>query len=167
MYAVTRRCLLALLASCLGGTALVAQAPPASAGSAAPVCSYRRCALGIAPAWNGLVVVRGVQEERVANLGFFRAGSLDHVFAGNDSAQVVARRAVRVRRVAAVFTDAGALLMAYAAVRLTRAGPLSDTDKALGLTGVASFGVSVPLHFSADGLLSRAIWWRNADFGAP
>src|SRR5512132_1132708 len=34
-------------------------------------CRYERCALGIAPRWDGLAVVRGTSGERVATLHFF------------------------------------------------------------------------------------------------
>ena len=34
-------------------------------------------------------------------------------------------------------------------------------SKVLTITGAASVGISVPLHFAADGMLSRAVWWHN------
>ncbi len=133
--------------------------------TAAPApCTYQRCALGIAPAWNGLVVTRGISQEQVANLGFFWSGSLDRVFAGNDSALAQGRRAVRVRRIAAVLTDAGAVGLAFAGARAVSRGSLTSTDRVVAMVGGAAFAVSVPLQFAADGLLSRAVWWRNAEY---
>lgn len=130
---------------------------------AAP-CSYTRCALGIVPAWNGLVVTRGVEQTRVGNLGFFRTRSLTPLFAGSDSAVAYGNRAVRVRRVAALLTDAGGVALAYGAVRAIAAGRLDGNDRLVVVTGGAAFAVSVPLQFAADGLLSRAIWWKNAEY---
>jgi hypothetical protein len=34
-------------------------------------------------------------------------------------------------------------------------------SRVLTVTGAASVGISVPLHFAADGMLSRAVWWHN------
>jgi hypothetical protein len=144
---------------------VVARAPRAGA-QAAPAgdCTYTRCALGIAPVWNGLALVRGAGNERVANLGFLWTGSLHAVFAGNDSATVYARRAVRTRRTAAVFTDGGALLLAAALYKRVSDGELTSSAKALAIAGGAAFAVSVPLQFRADGHLSRAVWWHNAQY---
>lgn len=145
-------------------------APSARAQSAhgqpAPVgeCSYEHCALGISPVWNGLLVTQGVEQKQVANLGFFWTRSLDEVFAGTDSALAYGRRAVKVRRTAAILTDLGALALGFAAVRAAQDGSLDHGAKAVAIAGVASFGASVPLQFAADGLLSRAIWWRNARY---
>ena len=108
------------------------RAQPAAAVHSFPLhlsipCSYETCALGIAPAWNGLDVVLGATGARVASLGFFLPRDIAPTFAGSDSAMRYAVRAVSVRRVAAV-------------------------------------AISVPLQFSADGLLSRAVWWHNARY---
>lgn len=158
-----RRRLPALVVATLGvllstSSALSAQAAPPER------CTYRRCALGIVPAWNGLLVTRGEAHQPVGNLGFFWAGSLDRHFAGSDSARGYARRAVKVRRVAAVFTDAGALALGYAAVKVLTNGALRGDDRVIAVAGAAVFGVSVPLQFAADGLLSRAIWWQNTTY---
>ena len=124
-------------------------------------CPYVRCALGIAPAWNGLAVVRGAGGERVATLGFFRAGALP-VFAAHDSARYYAARAVRVRRIASVLTDVGALALVGGTVRAIGAGGLDRSGRVAMATGAAAFAVSVPLQFAADGHLARAVWWFNA-----
>lgn len=151
-----RRPLLAFIAILIGHSPVRAQ-PPGPASS----CNYARCALGIVPAWNGLLITRGASHERVANLGFFWAGSLDHVFAGSDSAVAYGRRAVRTRRAAAALTDLGALALGVASIRGLANGRLSTGDRAAAVAGAAAFAVSVPLQFAADGQLSRAIWWRN------
>lgn len=134
---------------------LPAQANPDS------TCAYTRCALGIAPVWNGLAVVRGTERQRVANLGFFFPRDVAPAFAGEDSALRHARRAVRVRRWAALFTDAGGALLGYGAVQQIRNGRLARSERAAAALGGASLAVSVPLQFGADGLLSRAVWWYN------
>jgi hypothetical protein len=149
------------------GLALTGTTAVAQSASVQGTCSYAQCALGIVPAWNGLLVTQGASHTRLANLGFFWTGSLDHVFAPNDSALAYGRRAVRVRRTAALLTDVGALALGYAAVRGLSNGRLNGGDRAVAIVGGATFAVSVPLQFSADGLLSRAVWWRNSRFAVP
>jgi hypothetical protein len=144
-----------------------------SAASSQPqtvrLCTYSRCALGIAPTWNGLAVVQGVDEQRVANLSFFWPRDIRRALstaagAGPDSATTNVRRAVRLRRVAAVFTDAGLVLGGYAVARAITNKRLNSSDRAFGITGAVAFAVSVPLQFAADGALSRAVWWYNSRF---
>jgi len=143
---------------------LCGAAPPVRAQAAAVLrdsvpsdsaCPYVRCALGIAPVWNGLAVVRGARGEPVATLGFFRARALP-LFAGHDSAAHYATRAVRVRGVASALTDGGALMLAVGAARALGAGRLDRGGRVLVAAGAATLGVSVPFH------LSRAVWWYNA-----
>jgi hypothetical protein len=140
---------------------------PPPAPTASPdrdgACTYERCALGIAPAWNGLLVVRGASGTRVANLGFFWPGTLAHVFSGADSAAWYAARAVRVRRGGALLTNVGGLLLGYAAARRATQERRPDV-RGLAIAGAAALAVSVPLQFAADGLLSRAVWWHNARY---
>src|SRR3982751_7004456 len=63
------------------------------------VCTYHECALGIAPTWNGLAVVRGTGGPRVANLHFFWPADISPALRGDpfargaDSAAASARRA--------------------------------------------------------------------------
>ena len=138
--------------------------PLALARAQDSACTYARCALAIAPVWNGLDVVRGTDARRVAGLGFFWTGDIAHAVAGNDSAVVYAVRAVRVRRMAAVFTDVGAMALGYAVARRLHNGSFSGADRGVFIAGGAAFGVSVPLQFTADGLLSRSLWWFNGAF---
>lgn len=146
-------------------------APHAVAGQtaspAAPPCDYAACALNVVPAWNGLAVVRGADEERVALLGFFRARALDHVFAGDTAALMLARRAVRTRRIAAALTDLGAVLLVTGATLAITDDGVDGTTAALLAAGAVSLGVSVPLQFAADGHLSRAVWRFNRRFARP
>src|SRR4051812_41414824 len=103
---IFRPLLLAALC-CLGSAPLRAQDLSETTSSGAGArrdCVYRRCALGIAPIWSGLAVVRGAERSQVANLHFFWPGRIDAAFIG-DSALSYASRAVRTRRVAAVLTD--------------------------------------------------------------
>jgi hypothetical protein len=145
-------------------------APPAASGQshATATCDYARCGLSIAPRWNGLAVVSGAQSEHVVNLNFFWARDIAPAFSapgiGSDSAVVHARRAVRVRRVAAALTNSGVALIGVAGVRAIIAGSVRTGDTPLLVAGGAAMVVSLPLHFRADGALSRAIWWYNRRF---
>jgi hypothetical protein len=141
-----------------------------SAVEAAPhdsVCSYRACALGIAPAWNGLAVVRGTDGPRVANLHFFWPADIstalrgDPLARGADSAASSARRAITLRRAGAALTDLGVVATGVAVVSGLRARHLRTRERAVGGLGFAAILVSVPLQFAADGALSRAVWWHN------
>lgn len=148
--------------------------PLASATSGAHAdtgCTYQRCALGIAPRWNGLAVVRGRAGVRVANLHFFWPHDVSAALAGPDatavgadSARASARRAVRLRRMGAVLTDGGIALVASAAAGAIAAGHTRRSDRLLAGAGAAVLGLSVPLQFAADGALSRAVWWHNARY---
>jgi hypothetical protein len=146
------------LAVCAGVALLMAT--PLAAQRVAPDCTYHACALGIAPVWNGLDVVQGADGTAVASLGFFWPRSVRGAFAGNDSATAYAVRALRVRRAAALLTDVGALALAYATVRQLDGG-LPRRDAVIAAAGAGAFALSVPLQFSADHLLSRAVWWHN------
>jgi hypothetical protein len=154
-----------VLAGLLTIAAVVGPAPlGAQAAGAVPsdsACTYEQCALSIAPVWNGLAVVRGAAAERVANLGFFWAGPLLRAFPGADSAAWYGARAVHVRRTAAVLTDVGGLLVVYALGRRVGSERLSRDAQVALAAGAAAVAVSVPLHFVADGHLSRAVWWHN------
>lgn len=163
-----------LLAAMVLGAASLFRASPlraqttvaaATSPSADSACSYARCALGIAPTWSGLNVVRGADGTRVAGLGFFWPRDLAPVFAGRDSAARYAARAVRVRRGGAALTDAGILLLGYAVARQIGTSGLRRGDRVAAGAGVAAMAASVPLQFAADGLLSRAVWWHNTRFG--
>ena len=154
--------------------ALVLCAAPLRAQPAAPAlppesslpapCSYESCAFGIAPAWNGLDVVLGATGARVASLGFFLPRDISATFTGSDSALKYAARAVSVRRAGAVLTDIGALLLGYAAIRQLGGSTSQQSNRIAAAAGAAALAISVPLQFSADGLLSRAVWWHNARY---
>jgi hypothetical protein len=98
---------------------MIARAAGAQGGGvrATDACAYRACALGIAPTWNGLMVVSGSDEAPVANLNFFLPRDIAPVLRGDaaavgaDSAQAHAARAVRLRRTAAVLTDLGGVAL--------------------------------------------------------
>lgn len=127
-------------------------------------CTYRRCALAVVPAWNGLDLVRGEREERVGRLGFLWTRDVSPAFTRDPRALEFAKRAVRTRRTAAIFTDLGGALLVTAL-----AGGVADPHhasrwQAIAIGGGAVFAVSVPLQFAADGHLSRAVWWLDARF---
>lgn len=167
---------LALVLSCTSSAG--AQRPAATGRMSATegartdtACVYERCALGIAPRWNGLAVVRGRSSVRVANLHFFWPRDVSRALAGPDasavgadSAAAAARGAVRLRRMGAALTDGGVALLASAAVGAIASGRARRSDRLLAGAGAAMLGVSVPLQFAADGALSRAVWWHNARY---
>ena len=127
-------------------------------------CTYQTCALGLSPVWNGLAVVRGDSEQRVATLGFFLPGDVTSVFRDDPEALDAARDAVQIRQIGAALTDGG---LALAATGLARALFRRDWDKlstALTVAGAVSLGASVPFQFAADGALSRAVWLYNRRF---
>jgi hypothetical protein len=161
------RQLLSVLAVSLLGCAASACRLAAQATPVPPVdseCDYRRCALSIAPAWNGLALVEGQTGRRTANLNFFWPRSLAPVFVGSDSAARYGARAVKVRRGAAVLTDVGAVVLGYALAQRASTGRLEGGARVAAGVGAAAIFVSVPLHFAADGYLSRAVWWHNARY---
>jgi hypothetical protein len=137
---------------------LAAQARPP-----APACPYAECALGISPVWNGLMVVRGQEQVPVTNLDFFWPRPVATVMTG-DSARRYATKAFVVRRRAAVLTDVGALLLLAGAAQAVHAGRLDTPSRALLLTGAGGLAISIPLQFSADAWLSRAVWWHNTAY---
>jgi len=153
-------------------TVMVSHSAPAQESRASVAgCSYEDCALGIAPAWNGLLVVRGSAGRRVANLNFFLPRDIAPVLRGDDpstfgadSAHAQARRAVALRRIGAGLTDLGALATVVAVARAASMGRVSRTEQVVGGAGLAALLVSVPLQFAADGALSRAVWWHNARY---
>ena len=127
-------------------------------------CTYEACALGIAPVWNGLAITKGERQEAVATLGFFYPTDVASVFAGNDAAIDVANDAVRTRTIAAALTDAGIVLVGTGIARGIFQRHFDGLSQALAFSGAASLAVSVPFQFSADGLLSRAVWLYNRKY---
>jgi hypothetical protein len=132
--------------------------------STADTCTYRRCALAVVPSWNGLDLVRGESGEHVAQLGFFWTHDLSPMFADQPQALAYAENAVRTRRIAAVLTDVGAVLLATAIIGGLADSDHADTYRGLAISGALSFGIGVPFQFAADGHLSRAVWWHNTRF---
>ncbi len=133
----------------------------AAAQQPAPNCTYETCAFGLAPVWNGLAVTRGISERQIANLGFFWPSDIRPVFADNPAALEAAEEALQTRTIAAVLTDAGLLLLGTGLARAAFQREFDGFSKVLTYTGATSIGLSVPLHFAADGMLSRAVWWHN------
>ena len=126
-----------------------------------PNCTYQTCALGLAPVWDGLAVVRGESERRVATLGFFVPGDMSEVFKEDADALEAAREAVRIRRIGAVMTDAGLVLAATGLARALFQREFDKLSGALTIAGGLSLGTSIPVQFAADGYLSRAVWLYN------
>jgi hypothetical protein len=129
-------------------------------------CSYEACALTITPRWSGLVAEPANGGSPRANLSFIWPRDIsaalrgpDGSAKGADSAVAYARRAVRLRTIGIALTHGSVLLAGVAGVRASRDGNRWDRGL-VGLAG-AAFVASVPLHFAADGALSRAVWWHN------
>jgi hypothetical protein len=137
-------------------------------------CTYRACALSIAPRWNGLAVVRGTSGSQVANLNFFWPRDVSIAFRGTpmeaigaDSAIISTQRALELRRIGAALTDGSAILGGVALLRAVNAHHLRRSDGVLVAAGAAALGMSIPFQFAADGALSRAVWWHNARYAHP
>jgi hypothetical protein len=128
-------------------------------------CSYESCALGIAPVWNGLAITRGERQQHAGTLGFFFPGDVTSVFEGNDAAVDAARDAMRTRTIAAALTDAGIVLIGSGLARAAFQRHFDGFSQVLAISGAASLAASVPLQFTADGLLSRAVWLYNRKYG--
>jgi hypothetical protein len=172
---IERHVALSLLLGATLATRAAAQRPtPAIPAVASPndsACTYRSCAFGISPRWDGLAVVRGAEARRVANLHFFWPRDITGELRGADSAAVGvdslvfhAQRAVALRRAGAGFTDLGVLTLAVAVARSLRDGHVGHRDEVLAGAALGAIVVSVPLQFAADGELSRAVWWHNIRF---
>lgn len=128
-------------------------------------CAYDRCALNIVPRLFALDVVRGAREDRVASLAFLLPKRVVPAFAGSEAAEQHAAHAFRLRRTAAVLTDLGLVVVVSAGSRAAataRGRSAASTMTGVGLAMIAS---SVPIHFAADGELSRAVWEYNRRFG--
>jgi hypothetical protein len=126
-----------------------------------PNCNYERCALGLAPVWNGLAITRGEEQRKVAVLGFFWPGDVSRVFEDDREATQAAEDAMSIRQIGAILTDAGIVM---ATTGVARALFRRDWDKVatgLAVAGGVSLGASVPFQFGADGYLSRAVWFFN------
>jgi hypothetical protein len=63
----------------------------------------------------------------------------------------------------ALMTDLGALIAAAGVAGTRRDGArIRGVSSAAAIGGVALIGASVPIHFSVDAELSRAVWRYNA-----
>ena len=155
----------------LAAVALLPAARVARGQATAAACDYRACALGIVPTWNGLAVVRGADGPRVANLNFFWPRSIESalrgptpLLPGADSAAAHARRAVGLRRIGALLTDAGLIGGVVTAVRVVNRGRAGRGEQRAAGAALGALVLSVPFQFAADGALSRAVWWHNVRF---
>ena len=153
-FSRTAFALVALFAA--SAASLEAQAERAPAN-----CTYESCALGLAPAWNGLAITRGIAQRQIAVLGFFYPDDIRPVFADNAQALEAAEEALRTRTVGAILTDAGLVLLGTGLARAAFQREFDGLSKVLALTGGVSLGISVPFQLAADGFLSRAVWWHN------
>jgi hypothetical protein len=162
----TKRSGLQLVVSVAATVALLI-APAATTGAQGTVsdstCTYSRCGLSIVPRLGGLDVVRGESEVRIGSLPFLWARDVSIAFSHDAGARSYAVRASGLRRIAAVMTDAGAFLIAAGAVGILHdGGRIRGVSSVAAMGGFALVGASVPVHFSADADLSRAVWRYNA-----
>jgi len=134
-----------------------------ASAQAAP-CSYDACALSLIPRMSGLDVARGVREERVGSLGFLFPRDVRAAFDGSAAAQHHAGRALSIRRVAALLTDAGAVLAASGAAHAMATSSGRRASVTISLAGAALVGASVWPQFAADAELSRAVRDYNRQF---
>jgi len=144
-----------------GAIAVAGFTTPVRAQAVEAACTYESCALSLAPVWNGLAITRGISQRQVANLGYFWPSDIRPVFADNAAALEAADEALQTRTIAAVLTDAGLVLLATGLARGAFQREFDGFARVLMYSGTASIGISVPLHFAADGMLNRAIWWHN------
>lgn len=153
----------------LAATLLLLLAPSAAAGQAAEPprlpadCDYRRCAYNIVPRLSGLVVTRGAEDVPMGALGFLWTRDISPVFFAE--AQASARAAVRTRRIAALMTDVGLVAAIAGAVGAGGESP-NDSQRLAMIGGAALLGLSVPVHFVADGHLARAVWLHNERYSS-
>src|SRR5437763_13315768 len=139
----------------------LATAPLAARAQGAPLatgirrdsaCTYHECALGIAPTWNGLAVVRGTGGPRVANLHFFWPRDVSTALRGDpfapgaDSAAASAQHAIALRRAGAALTDLGVVATGVALVSGLRARRMRTAERVTGGIGLGAMLVSVPLQ---------------------
>ena len=144
--------------------ALSFAARTAAGQGADSTCGYERCALNIMPRLLALDVIRGSAEARVSSLGFLFPRRVTTLFVGSEPAQRHADHAFALRRVAAVLTDVGVVVAASAGTRALAASSHREGATAAAIAGVAMVASSVPIHFAADGELSRAVWEYNRRF---
>jgi hypothetical protein len=137
---------------------------PAASAQSTPVCDYSRCALTIIPRLTALDVVRGDREERVGSLPFLLPRNISEVFAGSAPAWAHADRAFSRRRVGAVLTNVGGALLAGGVIRAALTPDHRRASIGTALAGATLVGISVPIHFSADAELSRAVREFNRRF---
>lgn len=133
---------------------------PGMAQRADSSCTYTGCSLNIVPRLTGLDVVLGNGENRVASLAFLFPHHVASAFISSDAATRHADAAFSRRRIAAVLTDAGVVLLASAATHAVTPARRG----AVGAAGLALVAGSVPIHFAADAELSRAVWEFNRQF---
>jgi hypothetical protein len=126
-------------------------------------CDYETCALSIAPRLTGLDVVRGKAETRVASLAFLWPRDPSNAFGPDSLAGRLATRALRQRRIAAAMTNIGFAVALLGSVQRSAGHQHSTSVRAMSI-GVALLAGSVPIHFSADANLARAVWYHNRRF---
>jgi hypothetical protein len=83
-------------------------------------------------------------------------------FAGDSASLSHAHTAVRLRRVGAVMTDVAIALGGAGIARFSSHS--AGSARNLLIASTALLGASVPIHFAADGELSRAVWLFNRRF---
>lgn len=147
------RSLLFLVLLLLGALPLRAQVPDTA-------CNYATCALRVEPSFWGAGIVRGVEGERVARIGFLGTRPrLSQVVAGSELAVEQARIYERKMPRGALLLLSGTALLLVPELtesQLSDEARLVSTLGGAGLTLWGSFTLA-----DAQRALSRALWWYN------
>ena len=146
------------------------------ADSTSTMEGYTACALW----YDGREVRRGADGESVGRPAFLRPIALTHLVVG-DSAKIYAMKFERRTRQATGLLIAGEVLIAggFAIANTDRcttnpSGPCDSQRFDTGIVGLASALVglgceiaSLPLMWSANRAIGKAIWWNNRRYARP
>ncbi len=128
-------------------------------------CSYDRCALRVEDGWFSRRVIRGVNGEQAARLGW-GGPSVASIVGRSDSALVHAEQHQRSQRVGTVLSLLGSATTIATYVALWDKTD-ADSDRnaliAVNIGGVVTTYIGTTFLRKARRELDRAIWWYNRD----
>lgn len=131
----------------------------ANRGTTPSECDYNACALRMNLSWGNWRIVRGVQEERVATLGF-RTPRLESLVSNSPQAAAEARVFQRNYLPGELFTAVGGLLLGISAAVSERDGSAAVPVAGIVVgTGLLFHGVSRSIR--AMNALHKSIWIYN------
>lgn len=138
----------------LAAPPLRAQAPDTTA------CTYNTCALRVEPSFWGAGIVRGVEGERVARIGFLGTRPrLSQVVAGSEPAVEQARIYERQVPRGTLLLLAGTALLLVPDLTESRLSDEAQIVSTFGGVGLTLWGSATLAD--AQRALSRALWWYN------